>query len=140
MLEQKPLRKKKMENQNRIDTWIQIIADPHAKMRGFSILNLEFKADVVEPVQGEMKDFTGKTMQGMFWVVSEDEVFRVCPQLRKFRTGDSKPWFFPQEFCKGFYRPYYFRRTKFVDLTLTPPDPDPKVSSSGLILGNYKKD
>lgn len=104
---------------NRLDTWIQIIVDPHATIRGFSIKGLEFKSEVRMPVQGEMKDFTGKTMQGEFWVVEEDEVFRVCPRLRRLGAF-GKPWFFPREFCNAFFRPYYFRRSKIVELDLMP--------------------
>ena len=100
---------------SRLDTWIRVVVDPHASLRGFSILNLEFKSEVRFPIQGEMKDFKGNYMNGMFWVVSEDEVFRVCPRLKTLGiTG--KPWFFPREFCNAFVRPYYFRRTKLVDL------------------------
>lgn len=91
---------------SRFVVWIRVKADPHDKYRGFSILNRELRVVGYEPVRDVMKDFSGNTMPGIFWVVEEKEVFRAIPELRRF--AQSKSWFFPFEFCESFIRPFNY--------------------------------
>ena len=64
--------------------WIQLIADPHVKARGFSILGRELRVKGYEPICSTMEDFRGNPMQGKFWLVEASEVYRVIPEMKKF--------------------------------------------------------
>ena len=97
-----------MPEQNTRDwiMWVRILTDPHKETRGFSLENLEFKAKQADPVDDEMYGTLpgdGHTQYGKFWVVSEEELMRVCPQMQAYAQG--KDWFFPVEFCDSFVRP-----------------------------------
>ena len=98
-------------------TWIKISADPHAKFRGFSIINRELKVLGYDPVEDVMVDLRGETMRGRFWVVEAKEVYRVIPEMKRF-TIETKPWFFPVEFCSAFFRPIYYQDKKVIDIKL----------------------
>lgn len=85
--------------------WIQILVDPNAEQRGFSLEGLEFKAQP-DPVEDEMYGTLPgdrNVQPGKFWVVAEVELMRVCPQMQQFSQGAD--WFFPVEFCNSLLRP-----------------------------------
>jgi len=86
--------------------WIRVLADPHEEVRGFSLANLEFKTKHVQAVEDEMFGTLpgdSNVQPGKFWVVTEDELMRVCPQMKAF--AQEEDWFFPVEFCDAFVRP-----------------------------------
>ncbi len=86
--------------------WVRILTDPNETTRGFSLANLEFKTKTAEAVEDEMYGTLPgdqNTQQGKFWVVTEDELIRRCPQMKAFAQGAD--WFFPVEFCDSFVRP-----------------------------------
>ncbi len=98
-----------MPEQNMRDwiRWVRILTDPHKTARGFSLENLEFKTKQAEPVDDEMYGTLPgdeHTQRGKFWVVSEEELMRVCPQMQTYAQGAD--WFFPVEFCDSFVRPH----------------------------------
>lgn len=101
---------------SRMEVWIKIIADPHAKTRGFSILGRELRVLGYEPVHDTMEDFRGNRMPGKFWVVRASEVYRVIPEMGKFPIRD-EAWFFPFEFCDSLIRPDYYLTSKIVEHT-----------------------
>lgn len=97
-----------MPEQNTRDwvRWIRILVDPHKETRGFSLENLEFQAKGTDPVEDEMYGTLPgdtHTQRGKFWVVTEEELMRVCPQMKAY--AQDKDWFFPVEFCDSFARP-----------------------------------
>lgn len=94
--------------------WINVRVDPHDKFRGFSILNKEFRVEGYSPIVDEMKDLSGQTMKGRFWVVKANEVYRVVPELKRF-DDNGKAWFFPVEFCEAFVRPNDYLDYKVLD-------------------------
>ena len=64
--------------------WVRVLADPSAELRGFSIEGLEFPSTHAEPIEDTMYGtLPGDSNQqpGKFWVVSEDALMRICPQL-----------------------------------------------------------
>jgi hypothetical protein len=83
------------------------LTDPNEGTRGFSLANLEFKtktADIVEDeMYGTLPGDDKHIQPGKFWVVTEEELMRRCPQMQAFAQGDD--WFFPVEFCDAFVRP-----------------------------------
>lgn len=86
--------------------WVRILTDPNETTRGFSLANLEFKTKTAEVVEDEMYGTLPgdqNTQQGKFWVVTEDELIRRCPQMKAFARRED--WFFPVEFCDSFVRP-----------------------------------
>ena len=86
--------------------WIYIVSDPHAGARGFSLEGCEFRAKHPELVDDEMYSTVPGdrgTQRGKFWVISENELMRVCPDMQQFAQG--RDWFFPAELCNGFLRP-----------------------------------
>ena len=86
--------------------WIRILTDPYETTRGFSLANLEFKTKTASVVEDEMYGTLPgdkNTQSGKFWVVTEDELMRRCPQMQAFAQGAD--WFFPVEFCDAFVRP-----------------------------------
>lgn len=86
--------------------WIRILIDPNETTRGFSLANLEFKTKTATVVEDEMYGTLPgdtHTQPGKFWVVTEDELMRRCPQMQAFAQGND--WFFPVEFCDSFVRP-----------------------------------
>lgn len=88
-------------------TWVRIAADPHARWRGFSILDREFRALGYNPVEKEMVALDGKKQVGMFWLVHEREFYRVCPEMLKIQHPQNEVWVLPVEFCQPFVRPNY---------------------------------
>jgi hypothetical protein len=44
------------------------------------------------------------TQPGKFWVISEADLMRICPQMQSFAQGAD--WFFPVEFCDSLVRPH----------------------------------
>ena len=98
-------------NRTRWVVWIKIIADPHAKARGFDLVERELKVTGFEPTFGTMEDFRGEKMHGKFWAVEASEVYRVIPEMRKFPIRE-EVWFFPFEFCNSFVRPSYYDESK----------------------------
>ena len=94
--------------------WIKIAADPHAKLRGFSILGRELRVQGYEPIYGTMEDFRGSQMHGKFWVVEASEVYRVIPEMQKFSIRE-EVWFFPFEFCDSLVRPDYYLKGQVVN-------------------------
>ena len=97
-----------MSNQDTRDwvNWVRILVDPSEATRGFSLANLEFKTKTAAPVEDEMYGTLpgdANIQRGKFWVVTEDELMRRCPQMQAFAQGDD--WFFPVEFCDEFVRP-----------------------------------
>lgn len=89
-------------------TWVRIAADPHEKLRGFSLVGRELLTLSDQPEQTEMEDLWGNRMPGRFWVVEAREVYRVIPELKRYSVR-SEPWLFPVEFCEVFVRPAYQR-------------------------------
>jgi hypothetical protein len=86
--------------------WIRILVDPNEATRGFSLADLEFKTKTATSVEDEMYGTLpgdANTQRGKFWVVTEDELMRRCPQMQAFAQGAD--WFFPVEFCDDFVRP-----------------------------------
>jgi len=86
-------------------SWVRVLVDPNADVRGFSLEGLEFKAKG-PPVEDEMYGtLPGDTytQSGKFWVVSEVELMRVCPKMQSYAKGED--WFFPVEFCDHTVRP-----------------------------------
>jgi hypothetical protein len=86
--------------------WIRILVDPNEATRGFSLADLEFKTKTATQVEDEMYGTLPgdeNRQRGKFWVVTEDELMRRCPQMVAFSQG--KDWFFPVEFCDDFVRP-----------------------------------
>ncbi len=86
--------------------WVRILVDPNETTRGFSLANLEFKTKTAAAVEDEMYGTLPgdkNTQTGKFWVVTEDELMRRCPQMQAFAQGAD--WFFPVEFCDVFVRP-----------------------------------
>ncbi len=86
--------------------WVRILVDPSETVRGFSLSNLEFKTKTGQIVEDEMYGTLpgdANTQRGKFWVVTEDELIRRCPQMQTFARGED--WFFPVEFCDPFWRP-----------------------------------
>ncbi len=86
--------------------WVRILVDPSEETRGFSLANLEFKTKTAEVVEDEMRGTLPgdqNIQHGKFWVVTEDELMRRCPQMQAFAQGED--WFFPVEFCDAFVRP-----------------------------------
>lgn len=106
---------------SRFVIWIRVKVDPHAAMRGFSILDREMRVEGYEPVNDTMQDLRGQMMAGKFWVVKEEEVYRVIPELLRFQKL-GKAWFFPVEFCDPFVRPQNFLDLKVVDVDLLAED------------------
>jgi hypothetical protein len=95
-----------MSNQRDWVNWVRILVDPNEATRGFSLANLEFKTKTAELVEDEMYGTLPgdqNTQRGKFWVVTEDELMRRCPQMQAFAQGAD--WFFPDEFCDAFVRP-----------------------------------
>lgn len=97
------------ETQDRRDwvTWVRVLVDPNEKVRGFSLEGLEFKAKKATPVEDEMYGTLPgdvHTQAGKFWVISEEELMRVCPKMEEYAKGED--WFFPVEFCDPVQRPY----------------------------------
>jgi len=95
-------------SQNRQDwvQWVRILSDPSAAARGFSLEGLEFPSKYSEPVEDEMYGALagdGNVQRGKFWVVTEDNLMRICPQMESLAQG--KDWFFPVEFCDSLSRP-----------------------------------
>lgn len=97
--------------------------DPHSKIRGFSLLNKEFRVEGYGPVFDTMRDFRGETMQGKFWAIKAQEVYRVVPQLRKY-DDQGKAWLFPVEFCESFVRPHDFLNYRVREMVLPWKDED----------------
>lgn len=86
--------------------WVRVIADPTAEARGFSLEGLEFPAKKPQPVEDEMYGTIrgdANIQSGKFWVVSEDDLMRICPAMQAFSQGAD--WFFPVEFCEPVERP-----------------------------------
>lgn len=86
--------------------WIRVLVDPSEQVRGFSLEGLEFSCQKAEPVEDEMYGTLpgdGHRQRGKFWVVSEEELMRVCPAMEPF--AKQADWFFPVEFCDAFIRP-----------------------------------
>lgn len=86
--------------------WVRILVDPSPEVRGFSLEGLEFRTKNVEPVEDEMYGTLpgdANVQRGKFWVITEDELMRVCPKMHPFAQG--KDWFFPVEFCDFLLRP-----------------------------------
>jgi hypothetical protein len=106
---------------SRFVIWIRLKVDPHANLRGFSILDRELRVEGYEPVNDTMQDLRGETMQGKFWVVKEDEVYRVIPELLRFQKY-GKAWLFPVEFCDPFVRPYNYLSFKVKETDLLSDD------------------
>jgi hypothetical protein len=82
------------------------LVDPNEATRGFSLADLEFKTKTATAVEDEMYGTLpgdANIQRGKFWVVTEDELMRRCPQMQAFAQGDD--WFFPVEFCDDFVRP-----------------------------------
>ena len=119
---------REIKKQSSLAVWIRITADPHARFRGFSILNRELRCLGFNPVEDEMRDLTGRTMRGKFWVVSADEVYRALPEMKRFKT-QMEPWFFPFEFCQSFVQPadYMARPVKNIELESLPLPPKLKL-------------
>ena len=95
-----------MSNQRDWVQWVRILVDPNETTRGFSLVNLEFKTKTGEIVEDEMYGTLpgdANTQRGKFWVVTEDELMKRCPQMQAFAQGED--WFFPVEFCDPFWRP-----------------------------------
>lgn len=87
--------------------WILIIDDPFSSARGFSLTGMEFRAKLPDQVDDEMYGTLPgdrNTQRGKFWVVTEEELMRVCPGMQQYAQG--RDWFFPVEFCKSFLRPH----------------------------------
>lgn len=87
--------------------WVRVLVDPSEKVRGFSLEGLEFRTKKDAPVEDEMYGTLPgdtHTQPGKFWVVSEEELMRVCPKMEAFAKGED--WFFPVEFCDPVQRPY----------------------------------
>lgn len=101
----------------RFEVWIKILVDPHDKQRGFSLQGRELRVIGYEPVKDEMEDLRGNRMEGTFWVVEAKEVYRVIPELKRFKIN-MKPWFFPVEFCESFVRPDYYLKTQVKEIKL----------------------
>jgi hypothetical protein len=101
----------------RFDVWIKIIVDPHAPMRGFSILGREMRVVGYSPVDDVMEDFDGNQMPGKFWVVRAEEIYRVIPELKRY-PRNTKDWFLPFEFCETFVRPNYYLDAKVIEKKL----------------------
>ena len=99
----------------RFVVWVKVIVDPFEKARGFSLKGSEFRVEGYEPVSDTMVDMQGNKMPGTFWVVAEDELFRVVPKMKKATVPQHKPWFFPIEFCEPFLRPNYYMGAKVVN-------------------------
>jgi hypothetical protein len=85
--------------------WVRILVDPNEEQRGFTLADLEFKAqpDVVEDEMYGTRPGDNNTQAGKFYVVTEEELMRVCPQMKPF--AQSADWFFPVEFCDSLLRP-----------------------------------
>jgi hypothetical protein len=86
-------------------SWVRVLADPASETRGFTLEGLEFKV-TGDPVEDEMYGTLPgdrNVQRGKFWVVSEAELMRVCPQMQTFAQGED--WFFPVEFCDHTVRP-----------------------------------
>jgi hypothetical protein len=95
-----------MSNQRDWVNWVRILTDPNETTRGFSLANLEFKTKTAEEVEDEMYGTLpgdDNRQRGKFWVVTEEELMRRCPQMQAFAQGTD--WFFPVEFCDSFVRP-----------------------------------
>lgn len=95
-----------MSNQRDWVNWVRILTDPNETTRGFSLANLEFKTKTAEAVEDEMYGTLpgdDNRQRGKFWVVTEEELMRRCPQMQAFAQGTD--WFFPVEFCDSFVRP-----------------------------------
>lgn len=106
--------------------WVRIMVDPHAQFRGFSIERRELRVMGYDPIQDEMEDLSGNRQPGKFWVVAAIEVYRVIPELRRFKIRN-EPWFFPVEFCESFVRPWDYLEGKVIEHTLVPPDEKEKA-------------
>lgn len=109
-----------VKKQSSLAVWIQITVDPHERYRGFSILNRELRCLGFEPVVDEMRDLSGRTMKGKFWVVEAPEVYRVIPEMKRFPIQE-QPWFFPFEFCRSFVQPSDYVSRKALDVKLEAP-------------------
>ena len=95
-----------MSSQGFWTRWIHVLDDPNASVRGFSLAGLEFRTKLPDPVTDKMYGTLpgdNNTQNGKFWVVTEEELMRVCSEMQKFAQG--KDWFFPVEFCNAFVRP-----------------------------------
>lgn len=101
----------------RFQVWIRLRADPHDMARGFSIQGRELRCMEYEPVNSVMEDLQGHTQPGTFWVVHAEEVYRVIPELKRFKIN-LEPWFFPVEFCEAFLRPKDFLNRKQIEHNL----------------------
>jgi hypothetical protein len=108
--------------------WIKVQCDPHARPRGFSILGKELRVIGYEPVQDVQKTLDGYEMPGLFWMVPAREVYRVIPQMRRFGL-ETKPFFFPNEFCEPFVRPANYLDLPVREIIL-PPEIIPPPSGS----------
>lgn len=98
--------------------WIRVLTDPSAGSRGFTLEGLEFPAKRAEPVEDEMYGTLPgdtNTQPGKFWVVSEDDLMRICPQMQSFAQGAD--WFFPVEFCDPLVRPHGVEPTQTREAT-----------------------
>ena len=77
--------------------FIQIVVDPHADIRGFSIKGRKMRLKIPYPVDTEMEGIDGKKMFGKFWVIEHDEFIRVIPEFRLTKKQD---WVIPVEFAE----------------------------------------
>ena len=118
--------------------WVRVLADPSESVRGFSLEGLEFRAKFVEAVEDEMHGTLpgdSHVQPGKFWVIAEEELMRICPQMQAFAQG--KDWFFPVEFCHELVRPEGVEPTQTRDAT--PAEQEEALSTFGRVQAQLNK-